>query len=267
MADLERMVQRAIDIANDDSIGYSQPHRMEPGYIDCSEMVRQCLVAGGFSAPSYMWTGNEYAELTRRGWVFHAGTAGVRRGDILWGHRNGKGHTSVCIGGGRVAEAWGSEHGTVDGAPGDQTGREVRIGYVSGYSKYDGYFRFEEDIVTDEDIRKIAEAVVNYDLNGVKLRDRIIGTDQAANSAPDRVWNYKLNGTLARDRLIGTDIAANTCRKELTRTDDPSGRGTKATLYERVAWLGSKADVLHKALQEAGQMLTNLKASLGNAGK
>ncbi|KAB8289292.1 Lyzozyme M1 (1,4-beta-N-acetylmuramidase) [Bifidobacterium ramosum] len=40
----------------------------------------------------------------------------------------------------------------------------------------------DNDMVTKQDIQQIAEAVVNIDLNGVKLRDRIIGIDTAANT-------------------------------------------------------------------------------------
>ena len=56
---------------------------------------------------------------------------------------------------------------------------------------------------------EIAEAVWNFNQNGVKCRDRLQGIDQAANSinskVGEKVWGFAINGTQARDRLQGVD--------------------------------------------------------------
>lgn len=53
--------------------------------------------------------------------------------------------------------------------------------------------------------QEIAEAVWNFDQNGVKCRDRLQGIDGAANSAADKTWTTEIQGVQARDRLYGID--------------------------------------------------------------
>ena len=108
----------------------------------------------------------------------------------------------------------GSERGTIDGAEGDQTGRESRIKAVYTYSHgWDGILEFTGgDIVTEADYQAIAE----------------------------HVWNFSQNGVLCRDRLQGTDEAANEARRQLTRTDDCSGRGMELNTHDHVKWLAAK---------------------------
>lgn len=213
MPDIEAFVAHAIGIANDDRRGYDQPRRMSGVDIDCSELVRESLKAGGFPVPDWMWTGNEINELTARGWIWHPGTDGVRRGDILWR----KGHTAVHIGGDTRVEAWSNEFGGASGGkPGDQTGQEVRLHRPALDIAFTGYLRWNgtnnnegDDMVSADDITAIANAVWNFNQNGVAMRDRVQGTDEAANdlrsNVGGKVWGTDLNGTQARDRLIGVD--------------------------------------------------------------
>ena len=66
--------------------------------------------------------------------------------------------------------------------------------------------------------QEIAEAVWNFDQNGVKCRDRLQGIDGAANAAVEKlskthtpakiaeaVWTFIINDVQARDRLYGLD--------------------------------------------------------------
>ena len=89
------------------------------------------------------------------------------------------------------------------------------------------------DNVTPEDMNKIAnmaaESVVNYVLNGVKLRDRIIGTDMMANEAAERL----------RD------------------TSDPTGRGKEFTDHDHIKWIaatqaqqGERLDAIEEKLDK-----------------
>ncbi len=66
-----------------------------------------------------------------------------------------------------------------------------------------------EEVVTQQDINAIANAVWNFKQNGVLMRDRVQGTDQAANGinnkVGEKVWSYLIQGVQARDRLYGLD--------------------------------------------------------------
>ena len=121
--------------------GYSQPARAGDGTIetlklsdgtvttvhggdyDCSEAVRMCYVAAGvLPRGCYMWTGNEAGLLKAHGFA-SVGLGDLRVGDVLL--RNG--HTEMVVSvGGRLMQAGFriSEHGTISGAKGDQTGWE-----------------------------------------------------------------------------------------------------------------------------------------------
>lgn len=52
----------------------------------------------------------------------------------------------------------------------------------------------EPEVVTNEDIQKIAEAVWNFQQNGTKMRDRVQGTDAAANATLKAVKTEDTSG-------------------------------------------------------------------------
>ena len=123
--------------AADDSIGYGMAERDLPGYTDCSAMIRDILNAlYGYNLPSYFSTHTMRSLLMGVGdyqtlpWSRDA----VQDNDILLSEAEsgGTGHTAA-YGEGRVAEAWIDETGEGSGgAPGDQTGNEVRnVDYYS----------------------------------------------------------------------------------------------------------------------------------------
>lgn len=121
--------------------GYSQPHRAGDGTIetvmlsdgtvttvhggdyDCSEAVRMCYVAAGvLPRGCYMWTGNEAALLKAHGFA-GVGLGDLRVGDVLLR----RGHTEMVVSvGGKLMQAGFriSEHRTISGTKGDQTGWE-----------------------------------------------------------------------------------------------------------------------------------------------
>jgi len=116
-----------------------------------------------------------------------------------------------------------------------------------------------EDMPTAQEI---ADAVMNYNLNGVKFRDRVIGTDMAANAGTAaQVWQYKTSGrnTQAQDRLTGIDGAANaaanatqtiaTAMTSMQQTNDKilttvSSQNTNETDSEVKNLLNAQSDVL-----------------------
>lgn len=137
MGSIDKLVAEAQRLAADDRIGYDQARRTTATGIDCSDLVRRCMAAGGFDTPAFLWTGNMHTELTARGWSWHPGTQGLQRGDILWK----TGHTAVAVGGGARAEAWIDERGqTSGGRPGDQTGQEVRVHAPWNDIAWEGFF-------------------------------------------------------------------------------------------------------------------------------
>lgn len=143
----QRAAEVMMHLVTHSAHGYSQPARKGDGTIetltlsdgtvvtvhggdyDCSEAVRMCYRAAGvFEYGSYMWTGNEESMLASHHFV-KVSKSGVKAGDVLWR----SGHTEmVVVVGGRLCQAGfrQSEHHSVSGRKGDQTGWE------SAYSAY-----------------------------------------------------------------------------------------------------------------------------------
>ena len=138
--------QRAAEIMKHlvlhDAHGYSQPNRRGDGTIevltlsdgtvtsvhggdyDCSEAVRMCYVAAGvLPRGCYMWTGNEATLLKQHGFV-QVSKSNLQVGDVLL--RNG--HTEMVISVDGALKQAGfrmSEHRSINGTKGDQTGWEA----------------------------------------------------------------------------------------------------------------------------------------------
>ena len=138
---IERYVRWAINIANDDSHGYSWDIRWGPDY-DCSSLVISALKNTGLSTGDATYTGNMRSELTPRGFVWHTDLSMIKRGDILLVHREGgRQHTEIYIGKGRTVGAHINEFGGVYGGRlGDQTGHEIDIGPYENI--WQGFLRF-----------------------------------------------------------------------------------------------------------------------------
>ena len=128
--------------------GYSQPGRhgtsghcnvktdagvvkVTKGDRDCSSAVCEAweLALAGTQYDGlitrYNWTGGMREMFVGSGlFSWQAVTADAQRGDIYLDEEN---HTAMALGGGKIGHFTGSETGGIDGAPGDQTGRESRI--------------------------------------------------------------------------------------------------------------------------------------------
>lgn len=133
-------LQWAIDIANDDSHGYSQCSRNGPDY-DCSSLVYYSLINSGYtqaqlgSSPFATYTMDSI--LISNGFEKYAYNEGeIQEGDILWR----VGHTGIYAGNGQVVEALGSGEGNgLCGATGDQSGNEILVN--SNYGNWSYYYR------------------------------------------------------------------------------------------------------------------------------
>ena len=131
-------LQWAIDIANDDSHGYSQCARTGPDY-DCSSLVYYSLLNSGYTAEqlggTYPFaTGTMDKILTGIGFERHDyNPSELEPGDILFIHNDRRQHTGIYVGDGQVVQASGSREGNGRcGRTGDQTGTEIWVTEDSG---------------------------------------------------------------------------------------------------------------------------------------
>lgn len=154
MSKIENYVQNVINIANDNSHGYSQVYRWGKDY-DCSSLVITVVENAGIPVKSKggaTYTGNmlsafkkcAFADVTNS--VNLATGAGLIRGDILLNRTH---HTEIYIGNGRNVGAHISETGGVTGRTGDQTEKEICT---------NNYYNFPWTNV----LRYMAEATTEY---------------------------------------------------------------------------------------------------------
>ncbi len=159
-ASVDSKIQKAIDwavsIANDNSHGYSQYGRTGPDY-DCSSLVSTAFNKAGFNVPGNLNTGNMKTNFGAAGFTWipasklggMSSSAYLQKGDILWR----TGHTELYIGNNKIC---GATNGSKDGygnysngeKKGDQTGKEIRVSnyYAVSYSgkKWEGVLRCKE---------------------------------------------------------------------------------------------------------------------------
>lgn len=124
---VESYVQKAINIANDNSHGYSMQNRDGYPDYDCSSLVCHVVQESGIpvmdNGASY--TGNMREAFLKCGFVPAkvnlATCEGMKRGDILL---NDQSHTAIYIGNKQIVQAGGPDGHP---EPGDQTGREIQV--------------------------------------------------------------------------------------------------------------------------------------------
>jgi len=112
------MIAWALEIAEDDSHGYSQSHRFGPNY-DCSSFVSTALMEGGFGLKDYVFPSDMVEILPDYGFVvYKRGETEPRRGDILVRPHV---HVEICMGNGECVSA----HQDSDWRSGDGNGHEI----------------------------------------------------------------------------------------------------------------------------------------------
>lgn len=139
MSKIENAVTFMVNIANDNSHGYSQLNRWGNPDYDCSSLVISSWEQAGVPVKTNgaTYTGNMYNVFLACGFkditnqVNMASGNGLERGDVLL---NTAYHTAMYIGNGQLVQASGDEYGGIRGDNhGDQTGGEIA---VSGYYNY-----------------------------------------------------------------------------------------------------------------------------------
>ena len=136
---VERAINWAIAIANDNSHGYSQTHRNGPDY-DCSSFVSTAFRQGGFNVSGSNWTGSMEQAFTSVGFkAYAASSVTLQRGDILLRHDNVRQHTELYLGNNQLVGA----HWDYDGRTGDSSGKEIDVYYDSAPSWHTRVLRYE----------------------------------------------------------------------------------------------------------------------------
>ena len=174
MLDLNKVVNFAVNIANDDSHGYSQIHRYGPDY-DCSSLVTAALIAGGADIPKTLTTYTMLPYLLKIGYK-SVSVGNVQAGDIFLSVKH---HVVIAINDKQIVTASIDENGTIIGKrPGDQTGREIYIRnfYTPSYG-WDYHLRFTG---SGEVVIKPKGDVCNVELKVLKkgMKDPEVGTVQ-----------------------------------------------------------------------------------------
>lgn len=139
MTKVEKATEWMINLANDDSHGYSQANRWGPDY-DCSSAIITAWQQAGVPVKvnGATYTGNMRAAFLVAGFrdvtpsVNLTTGSGLIRGDVLLNYTS---HTAMYIGDGKLVHARSSEGNNI---PGDQNGQEIRI---------QPYFNFPWDCV------------------------------------------------------------------------------------------------------------------------
>lgn len=149
MGNLNTLINRMRYWCAEVSLGYDQTQRWNiypGGECDCSSLVIYALREAGFDTGGATYTGNLSANLTARGWRRLPVDGNPRPGDILL---NDVHHVAVFLGNGLLAQASISEHGTISGAAGDQTGGETNIKPYYNYP-WNAYLRYGADQSTTD---------------------------------------------------------------------------------------------------------------------
>ena len=118
---IEAALEWAVEIAEDDSHGYSRRNRTGPNY-DCSSFVSYALMAGGFEVGGPLGTGGFISVVEKLGFtVFRRSEVGsLCRGDILLRPSS---HVELYLGDGRCVAA----HQDYDYRSGDSKGKEIQV--------------------------------------------------------------------------------------------------------------------------------------------
>ena len=147
MTIIDKAVNWAVGIANDNSHGYDQIGRWGVDY-DCSSLVIQAYEEAGLKVKEAgaSYTENMRSAFKKCGFQDIKYTKGMLllKGDVLL---NEKKHTCMFIGNGQIVQASCNEKGGIyNGKDGDQTGREIAVGKFYEYSKgWDYVLRYPEN--------------------------------------------------------------------------------------------------------------------------
>lgn len=246
MSKIDKMVDTAIRIAENNKHGYSMLSRWGAPDYDCSSLMYVCAdVAGypvGVGVDATRYTGTMLDDFTRVGFTAipfrKVGLSGLIKGDILLNEIH---HTEIYIGGGKFVGA----HSNYDGKPGDSSGREIsKVGAYNYDPEWDYVLRPPAETTTKKKVNDL-QRVNNqggdvYRL--VKGNDHMWTTSKTERDAlVKKGWKSEgvafkapKGGTEAIYRLAkGTDHLLTTSFSEATKAQE------KGWTYEGVPFFGN----------------------------
>lgn len=135
---VENAISTALQIAGDDSHGYSQKTRWGNPNYDCSSFVITCWDSAGTGVKDAgaTYTGNMRKAFLKTGlfeWIPMSKVTEYQVGDVLLSENS---HTEMYIGDGKMVGA----HGDRDGRNGDGSGTEISV--VKARRGWDGVLRY-----------------------------------------------------------------------------------------------------------------------------
>ncbi len=200
---VEKAVQTAVAIANDNSHGYSQSRRQGPDY-DCSSLVYYAFSSAGFSlSPTWFNTRNMGTALKNAGFteitnINLSNSGSLQRGDILWK----SGHTEIYAGSNKLVGAH-SDYGYPQ--TGDQNGKEISVGnyYYKGNngSVWTKVYRYNVSKPSAPSPANIGDNFYAYIIKnntwkhlGVSNDNVCISPDGNDSTSPKQIWHFIRQG-------------------------------------------------------------------------
>lgn len=184
MSDINVALKYMLDVADDDTHGYSMTNRNGDPDFDCSSLLIKALREAGFPMEGATYTGNMSKVLQDDGFkdvknqiVLSTGK-GLVKGDVLLYHdsKTGNGHTAMYAGDGKIVHAR-SAYGNPQA--GDQSGNEISVSNY--YNKpWTWVYRAESTPATDKTSVDVYTVVKGDTLNkickkfGVSLADLLL---------------------------------------------------------------------------------------------
>lgn len=216
----EAALKWAVNIANDQTHGYSQANRWGPDY-DCSSLVIAAYKQAGVNTGLATYTGN-MSDLLNHGFTevtkkvnLNTGN-GLQPGDILYYHKSGTiGHTAMYAGANKIVHARGQSYGS--SRTGDQ-GTEIAVCpyYRGSWQHVYRYTGNAKPIVTPTPatpVKEICSVTVNLPLlkygsigSGVAVWQTIIGVQADGEYGPKTqiaTLNFQNQHKLKADSEVG----------------------------------------------------------------
>lgn len=198
---IEKAIEWAVDIANDNSHGYDQIGRWGDDY-DCSSLVISAYEQAGIPVKEAgaTYTGNMLSAFKKCGFEAIPYKKGMNliAGDVLL---NKKHHTALYIGDGKIVQASINEKGgIVGGKTGDQTEREISVGSFYEFRHgWDCILRYSE-----EEEKEVI--TVNVELRQIQIGSKCaeVGTVQTLLNALG--FKGKNGRPLTVDRDFGQNV-------------------------------------------------------------
>lgn len=189
MGIIENVCSLAVQIAEDNSHGYSQYNRNGNPDFDCSSLVIYLWTKCGVDVASAgaTYTGNMLNAFLSKGFrKVNPVLESLQAGDVLL---NVVHHTALYIGNGQIVQATISENGTIHGNPGDQTGKEIGIFKYYDYP-WDYVLRYEPNTPDPKPDHKPEISYTEDDCVNVRIPELVRGEWGSAVSAMQACLKY-----------------------------------------------------------------------------